>query len=81
MDSNIKTIYIELLDEGTYVLRPTEGRMLQEGVYEVLASSDYDPELESWKFLPGECVVCEWVDHHGESILLAVNSQPGTGQP
>lgn len=71
MGSNTETIYVELLDEGTFVLRPTRGTPLGGSCYEILATDDYDPELETWSFQPGSKVVCEWENHHGELLLVA----------
>ena len=70
MDSYTK-IYVQLLDEGTFVLRPTQGKQVQENTFIVLETSDYDPTLERWMFLPGCMVECEWDDYDGESLLVA----------
>ena len=32
--------------------------------------SDYDPELETWQFVPGSLVECEWEEHMGERVGL-----------
>lgn len=71
MDSNTNTIYVELLDEGTFVLRPTLGEALSESTFRLLATSDYDPALETWKFKPGTIVKCEWEKYNGEPLLVA----------
>jgi hypothetical protein len=51
-------IYIQLLNEGTVVYRPTLGAVVSDGVYRVLPTEDYDPENEVWEFLPGDIVRC-----------------------
>ena len=66
------TIYIPLLDEGTDVLRPTQGTKRDEDQYEVLATEDYDPEDENWKFPPGTVVRCKYENHEGEDLVVAV---------
>jgi len=38
MDSNTNVIYIPLLDEGTNVVRPTQGTPLGGGLYRVVAT-------------------------------------------
>ena len=65
------TIYVPLLGEGVPVLRPTEAIMRRDGVYEVLATPDYDPEDEVWEFPPGTLVCCQWEERGGEKILVA----------
>lgn len=52
-------IHIELLDEGSPVLRPTEGVEEGNGIFRVLPTADYNSEDEIWAFPPGSLVVCE----------------------
>jgi hypothetical protein len=56
MKSNRIEIYIELLDEGTDTWRPAMAEDLGNGLYKVLPTPDYDPEVETWEFLPGAIV-------------------------
>ncbi len=63
-------IYIPLTDEAAY--SPTQAIILANGFFEVLVSSDYDPEAEIWEFLPGSIVRCEEREHKGKRFLLAV---------
>ena len=70
-DSGTSTIFVSLLDEGTTVLRPTQGLRVRDELYEVLPTCDYDPEDEHWEFPPGSIVRCVAVDHEGERILVA----------
>lgn len=56
MDSNTRTIFIPLLDEGTPVLRPTQGVYLGEALVQVLATRGYEAADEHWKFVPGSLV-------------------------
>ncbi|GIX00652.1 MAG: hypothetical protein KatS3mg111_3984 [Pirellulaceae bacterium] len=71
MASNTSTIYVNLLDEGVVVLRPTQGLQLGEDEYEVLPPTDYDPDDEVWEFPPGSIVRCIREKRDGEIILVA----------
>lgn len=73
MDSNTNTatIYIALINEGVPVFRPTQGVQRGDGLYEVLATTDYDPEDETWMFPPGAVVKCELERHENEDWLVA----------
>lgn len=53
-----RTIYVELLDEGVDVWRPVEAEPLGGRRYRLIAPDDYDPEAETWAFLPGAIVRC-----------------------
>ncbi|MCE5200774.1 MAG: hypothetical protein ABFD54_13030 [Armatimonadota bacterium] len=68
-------IYIQLLNEGTVVYRPTLGVVVSEGVYRVLPTENYDPEDEVWEFLPGDTVKCTAEVKSGaqgeETVLVA----------
>ena len=65
------TIYVELLDEGVFVMRPVQGRRLSENVYVILPTVNYDPEVEAWRFEPGSKVECSWEEYEGEILLVA----------
>jgi hypothetical protein len=69
--SNTSVIYIPLLDEGTAVLRPTQGVPLGGGLYQVLATPNYDPEDEHWMFPPDSIVRCTIEMRSGEEVLVA----------
>ncbi len=75
---HLETIYIQLLDEGTLVWRPTVGEYVQDFVYRVLPTEDYNPENEEWEFLPGHIVRCEKRVLMGsltpEEVLVAVQA-------
>jgi hypothetical protein len=51
-------VFIRLLNEGTEVLRPTQGLVLGTNEVQVLATPDYDPSTEEWEFPPGSKVRC-----------------------
>jgi hypothetical protein len=63
------TVFVQLLDEGTIVYRPTEAVDLGLGRYRLLPTPDYDPEDETWEFLPGAVVVCSqrWLPNGKDS--------------
>ena len=65
-------IYIQLLDEGTPTWRPTSGVRMDELIYKVLATKNYDPADEKWEFTPGSIVRCERQEKGGEEIMVAV---------
>jgi hypothetical protein len=86
MDSGTKKlveIHVRLLDEGTEVSRPTFALDLGNGLFKIEATTDYDPQLETWEFLPGSVVGSElrW-DESGqyriavEPILAASEQLP-----
>jgi hypothetical protein len=73
LDTNerLAKVYIPLLNEGTTVSRPTMAEVLGDNIYRVLATPDYDPELETWEYPPGSIVRCRkgaWKEHE---ILIA----------
>jgi hypothetical protein len=70
-DSSTRTIYVELLDEGTTVVRPTQGEALAGDVYRLLPTPDYDPDDEHWEFPPGSVVRCVKEIRDGEEVLVA----------
>ena len=70
-DTSTSPIYIHLLDEGTTVVRPTQGVPLGSGVYRVLPTADYDPDDEHWQFPPGSIVRCVMERREGEDVLVA----------
>jgi len=50
--NKVVTIYVRLLDEGTEVSRPTQAIDLGGDRFRLIATPDYDPENETWEFLP-----------------------------
>jgi hypothetical protein len=67
----VSTIYIPLLNEGTSVVRPTQGIQLGENLYRVLPTQDYDPNDEDWAFPPGSVVECVLESRSGREVLVA----------
>jgi len=72
-DSSINTIeiYMPLLNEGTDVLRPTQGRIVGPDIVQVLPTPDYDPGIEEWSFPPGNRVRCFAETRGGCKLLVA----------
>jgi hypothetical protein len=70
--SNTVTIYIQLLDEGSYSARPTQAIDIGNGFFKVLSTPAYDPADEVWEFPPGSIVRCEMTAFHDGDYLLAV---------
>ena len=52
-------IYIKLLNEGTVVYRPVYALENGDGKYQILDNNNYNPNDETWEFLPGSIVTCE----------------------
>lgn len=69
--TNSVEIFIPLLDEGTDVLRPTQGLVLGPNEVQVLATPDYDAAIEDWEFPPGSKVRCVSELKGGRELLVA----------
>ena len=64
-------LYIPLLNEGTEVLRPTKGLLIESDAVQVLATADYDPAIEEWEFPPGSKVKCVSEIKGDRTLLVA----------
>jgi hypothetical protein len=53
---NPRHIYVELLDEGTFVWRPVSATHIRDLIFKIEGNV---PEGETWAFQPGEIVECE----------------------
>ncbi|WP_396590306.1 hypothetical protein [Allomuricauda sp. R78024] len=72
LENQIKEIvYIKLLDDGTPVWRPTIGVRLENGIYKIQKTENYDSLDEKWEFKPGSVVRCKFINISGESCLTA----------
>ena len=69
--TDMDTIFIQLLHEGTFVMRPAKGRRISGNRYEIIATPDYDEDVETWEFTPGSTVDCIWEQHCGKWVLVA----------
>lgn len=72
------TVYVELLDEGVQVWRPTEAEVLGEGRYRLIAGNDYDEGSETWAFVPGTVVRCEELDLGDGLVPVAMDVYEGS---
>ncbi len=74
MDSKTQTIeiHVQLLNEGSVTYRPTRAIPLKNGLFKVLATPLYNPEDETWEFLPGAVVRLENRRDETGEFLLAV---------
>jgi hypothetical protein len=73
LENKLVIVYVNLLNEGTPMIRPTKGEILGDNPYRLLATDWYDPEDEEWEFLPGTSVACDRrLTEKGVSALLAV---------
>jgi len=76
-NDNIIEIFVELLDEGTESWRSTKAIKLENGLFKILATPDYNPEDEAWAFLPEEEVALEKKNFSdGKSGMVARHSNP-----
>lgn len=68
------TVYVRLLDEGVDVWRPVPAIDLGNRRYRLLATGDYDPETETWEYLPGTTVMGEVQVKSGGQIMVATSA-------
>ena len=68
---NLFRIYMPLLDEGTSVIRPVYGELVENNIFLVLPTEDYSPEDEKWLFQPGTIIECMEEIWGGEEVLVA----------
>ncbi len=69
--TNIVEIFIPLRNEGTNVLRPTQGVILGPDEFRVLPAPNYDPMDEEWQFPPESIVMCRRETWNGRELLVA----------
>ena len=73
MTDNTIEIFINLLEEGTPTIRPTQAEPMGNETYRILATPKYDPIDEIWEFTPGTIVKLKQIkDDQGNDLLLAV---------
>lgn len=65
-------IYVALLGEKVDVWRPVEAERVGESAYRILEQA-YDPDVERWRFEPGDLVQCESIQVRGQRILAATS--------
>ena len=67
-----REVFVSLLDEGVDVWRPVKAEHVHNAVYRI-AVQPYDPEIETWQFVPGDEVVCGMVESSDGQIFAAVH--------
>lgn len=67
--SEMCTVYVYLLEEGTDVWRPVKAMRITDGMYRLLGPI---PEGEIWEFQPDDIVRCEDQWHSGSATSCAV---------
>lgn len=65
------TIYIRLLNEGTDVFRPVQAEKLEKNIFKIIETESYNPECETWEFIPGQIVHCKNLELHGGVKMVA----------
>ena len=70
-----RSIYIQLLEEGTKVYRPVPAIEIEPNIYKVQGFEIYDPGDEVWEFTPGTYVLVEEQNLGGENVLVATQEQ------
>ena len=73
-------IYVNLLEDGTPRSRPAQAQVLENGLFKLLPTENYDPDDEHWEFPPGSIVRGREVRRDGKSTLLAIapkSDRPG----
>jgi hypothetical protein len=63
-------IFVRLVDEGGDVWRPVRAVHIHDDIYTIV-EQQYDRELETWQFAPGEDVVGEVIEASEGRILAA----------
>lgn len=68
----VRTIYIQLLNEGTKVYRPVPAIEIQKGIFKINGFEIYNPEDEIWEFPPNTYVIVEEQYFDGKNVLVAI---------
>jgi len=67
-----RTIYIQLLNEGSVAFRPVSAYEIEENVYIIDGSECYNPDDEEWEFLPNMRVFVEKKYLSGGIVYVAI---------
>lgn len=72
---DLALVFVDLPDEATPTIRPTNAEVLGGNLYRLLPTKRYDPENEEWEFLPGTIVVGEMrMTGEGVRAMIAVKA-------
>ena len=66
-------IYVNLMNETVPRARLTQASTLGNGLFELLATKEYDPAVEDWEFRPGSIVRGKEERRDGKAFLLATS--------
>ena len=66
-------IYVQLLNEGTTCYRPTTAISTGGELYKLEPTVGYDPDDETWEFLPGSVVAIEERTLSSGTVKVAVS--------
>jgi len=69
-----RTIYIRLLEEGSWAYRPVTACRINENIYKVEGHEIHFTDDEVWEFTPGTIVVVEEKKLRGGIVLVAVRA-------
>ena len=64
-------MYIRLLREGPDTKQLATAEDLRDGVHCVVIRPDYDPEVETWNYLPGMRVRCRREQQCSHEVFIA----------
>lgn len=67
-------IYVRLLNEGVKVYRPVPAKKMGRSIYQLGGANFYDPNDETWEFLPQSVVRVESQSLNDELVLVAVET-------
>lgn len=67
-------IYVQLLNEGTAVWRPTLAENIGDGLFRILPTPKYNPDDEAWEFTPGSIVRLEEKTLSSGRVLVAIKA-------
>jgi hypothetical protein len=70
-NTEMETVFVRLLDEGTDVMRPVQAERIRPEIFRLFEPADYDPEYETWEFVPGSLVRCE-IRHINNEVIPVV---------
>ncbi len=70
-----REVFVRLLDEGTPCFRPTLAEEVQNDLYRLLSTPDYDREDEEWELKPGALVRLERRSNASGDFWLAIPAE------
>jgi len=71
-NDKIVKIFVALINEPVDVWRPVKATQVGENSY-LIVNQEYDSDIETWQFKPGERVRCEYIQSSDGMTLAAVS--------